>query len=272
MTSARATSREPSCGLDAFTWGRHTDWMRSLMTTPPPTGTAIALDVGDDDELSWLLSLDPTVLAVLGGVLVALLVITAVAGWLVLRRLRRSPLVARGRELASRGRELGVQGATAVAARRLPPGHRRSSAELQLEIARARDRLRHQVATAQAAGAHLGDVADLVPSLEAEGVGSSSACGAGAGSRSDRPDRSGAGGPRVPRHDRRRLRRGAPGGAGGVGRRPADHRRRRCRQRPARAHDGIPRTPRPAGGVSAAPDPVPVARAPGERPRTDMSA
>ncbi|MGY1844715.1 hypothetical protein [Modestobacter sp. SYSU DS0875] len=138
------------------------------MTTPLPTG---ALDVRADDELSWLLWLDPTVITVLGGVLVTLLLLAALAGWLVLRRVRRSPLAARGRELAARGRELGVQGATAVAASRLPPGPRRSCAELQLEVARARDRLRRQVASAQAAGAHLGEVPDLVPSLDAEGRG-----------------------------------------------------------------------------------------------------
>ncbi|MGY1747800.1 hypothetical protein [Modestobacter sp. SYSU DS0511] len=141
------------------------------MTTPLPTGPAGALDVqADDDELSWLLSLDPTVVAVLGGVLLTLLVVAALVGWLALRRVRRSPLVARSRELAARGRELGVQGATAVAARRLPPGDRRSCAELQFEVARARDRLRRHVAGAQAAGAHLGDVPDLVPALEAEGI------------------------------------------------------------------------------------------------------
>ncbi|MGY1722137.1 hypothetical protein [Blastococcus sp. SYSU DS0533] len=143
------------------------------MTTLLPTDPALALDVGDlgeDGELSWLTSLDPTVLAVLGGVLLVLLLVAALAGWLVLRRVRRSPLVARGRELASRGRELGLQGATAAAARRLPPGSRRSAAELQLEVARARDRLRHHVATARAAGAHLGEIPDLLPSLEAEGV------------------------------------------------------------------------------------------------------
>ena len=139
------------------------------MTTPLPTGPVVALDLADDDELSWLVSLDPTVIAVLGGVLLVLLVITALAGWLVVRRVRRSPLVTRSRELASRGRELGLHGATAVAARRLPPGHRRSAAELQLEVLRSRERLRQQVATARAAGAHLGDVPGLVPSLEAEG-------------------------------------------------------------------------------------------------------
>jgi len=139
------------------------------MTTPLPPGPAPALDVRADEELSWLLSLDPTVFAVLGGVLLVLVLIAAVAGWLVVRRVRRSPLVARGRELAARGRELGAQGATAVAARRLPPGQRRSAAELQLDIARSRDRLRRQLATAQAVGAHLGDVPGLVPSLEAEG-------------------------------------------------------------------------------------------------------
>ncbi|MCF6743485.1 hypothetical protein E9529_04200 [Blastococcus sp. KM273128] len=143
------------------------------MTTPPPTDPALALELGelgDDGELTWLTSLDPTLLAVLGGTLLVLLLVAALAGWLVLRRVRRSPLVARSRELASRGRELGLQGATAVAARRLPPGSRRTAAELQLEVARARDRLRHHVATARAAGAHLGEIPELLPSLEAEGV------------------------------------------------------------------------------------------------------
>lgn len=139
------------------------------MTTALPTGPAGALDVRADDELEWLFPLDPTVLAVLGGGLLVFLLVAVLAGWLVVRRVRRSPLVARSRELASRGRELGMQGATAVAARRLPPGQRRSAAELQLEIVRARDRLRRQVAGARAAGAHLGDVPDVLPSLEAEG-------------------------------------------------------------------------------------------------------
>ncbi|SEK58073.1 hypothetical protein SAMN04515665_10394 [Blastococcus sp. DSM 46786] len=143
------------------------------MTTLPPTDLAVALDLGDlgdDGALTWLTSLDPTVLAVLGGALLVVLLITALAGWLVLRRVRRSPLVARSRELASRGRDLGLQGATAVAARHLPPGHRRSAAGLQLEVARARDRLRHHVATARAAGAHLGEIPELLPSLDAEGA------------------------------------------------------------------------------------------------------
>ncbi|MBB3675163.1 hypothetical protein FHX36_000898 [Modestobacter versicolor] len=139
------------------------------MTTPLPTGAVVALELEDDEDLSWLLSLDPTVLAVLGGTLVVLLLLAALAGWLVLRRVRRSPLVARSRELAQRGRELGSQGATAVAARRLPPGHRRAAAELQLEVARTRDGLRRQLDGARAAGAHLGDVPDVVPHLEAEG-------------------------------------------------------------------------------------------------------
>ncbi|TYP88965.1 hypothetical protein [Blastococcus xanthinilyticus] len=132
------------------------------MTTPLPIGSAGDLDLRADEELSWLLSLDPTVLAVLGGVLLLLLVIGVLAGWLLVRRVRRNPLVARAREL-------GVQGATAVAARRLPPGSRRTAAELQLELARARGRLRSQIASARAAGAHLGDVPALLPSIEAEG-------------------------------------------------------------------------------------------------------
>ncbi len=124
----------------------------------------------DDDELSWLTTLDPTVLAVLGGVLVVLLLLAALAGWLVLRRVRRSPVVARGRELSARGRELGATAATAVAARRLPPGERRSAAELQVQLMRARGELRRQVSAAQAAGAHLGDVPALLPALDAEGA------------------------------------------------------------------------------------------------------
>ncbi|RBY87768.1 hypothetical protein [Blastococcus sp. TF02A-30] len=133
------------------------------MTTPLPTDAAGAVDVRADDELSWLLALDPAVLAVLGGVVLLLLLVATVVGWVVVRRIRRNPLVARAREL-------GVQGATAVAARRLPPGPRRTAAELQLDIGRARERLRRQVSTAQAAGAHLGDVPGLLPSLEAEGT------------------------------------------------------------------------------------------------------
>ncbi|MGY5883151.1 hypothetical protein [Modestobacter lacusdianchii] len=133
------------------------------MTTPLPTGQAAALDVRADDELAWLVSLDPTVLAVLGGVFLVLVMAALLIGWLAVRRVRRSPLVARARTL-------GAHGATAVAARRLPPGPRRTAAELQLEIARARERVRRQVATAQAAGAHLGDVPALLPGLENEGA------------------------------------------------------------------------------------------------------
>ncbi|MGY1741059.1 MULTISPECIES: hypothetical protein [unclassified Blastococcus] len=124
----------------------------------------------DDDELTWLTDLDPAVLAVLGGVGVVLLLLAVLAGWLVLRRVRRSPLVARGRELSARGRELGVQGAAAVAARRLPPGERRSAAELQGQLNRARGDLRRRVTAAAAAGAHLGDIPALLPALDAEGT------------------------------------------------------------------------------------------------------
>jgi hypothetical protein len=134
------------------------------MSTPLPTGPASALDVRADDELGWVLSLDPAVLAVLGGLGLVLLLVVAVVGWLVVRRVRRTPLVARARELGAQG----ATAATALAARRLPPGPRRTAAELQLDIARARDGLRRQVATARAAGAHLGDVPALLPSLEAE--------------------------------------------------------------------------------------------------------
>jgi hypothetical protein len=62
-----------------------------------------------------------------------------------------------------------VQGATAVAALRLPPGGRRTAAELHLQLSRARSRLRRQLAAARAGGVHLGDVPALLPALEAEG-------------------------------------------------------------------------------------------------------
>ena len=140
-----------------------------MTTALPPTPAGAVHVRADDDDLLELFPLDPTVLAVLGGVLVLLLVIGVLAGWLVLRRVRRSPLVARGRELATRGRELGVQGAAVVAARRLSPGQRKACVDLQLEVARARAGLRRQVATARAAGAHLGGVPELLPSLEVEG-------------------------------------------------------------------------------------------------------
>ena len=123
-----------------------------------------------DDDLSWITTLDPTLIAVLGGVVVVLLLLALLAGWLVVRRVRRSALVARGRELTARGRELGAQGATAVAARRLPPGDRRTAAELQLQLQRSRVELRRQVTAASAAGAHLGEVPSLLPALEAEGA------------------------------------------------------------------------------------------------------
>ncbi|MGY1773080.1 hypothetical protein [Blastococcus sp. SYSU D00813] len=124
----------------------------------------------DDDDLSWITTLDPTLIAVLGGVLVVLLLVALVAGWFVVRRVRRSALVARGRELTARGRELGLAGATAVAARRLPPGERRSAAALQGRLLRARGELRRQVQVAQAAGAHLGDIPSLLPAIDAEGA------------------------------------------------------------------------------------------------------
>ncbi|WP_409331247.1 hypothetical protein [Trujillonella humicola] len=123
-----------------------------------------------DDDLSWIATLDPTLIAVLGGVFLVLLLVALLAGWLVVRRVRRSPLVARGRELTAQARELGAQGATAVAARRLPPGDRRTAAELQLQLQRSRAELRRRVGAAAAAGAHLGEVPALLPALEAEGA------------------------------------------------------------------------------------------------------
>jgi hypothetical protein len=134
------------------------------MSTPLPAGPAPALDLRADDELGWVLSLDASVLAVLGGLGLLVLLVTVLAGWLAVRRVRRSALVTRARELGTQG----ATAATAVAARSLPPGPRRTAAELQLDVARARDLLRRRVDSARAAGAHLGDVPGLLPSLEAE--------------------------------------------------------------------------------------------------------
>ncbi|SEP17393.1 hypothetical protein [Trujillonella endophytica] len=140
------------------------------MTDLLTAGTA-TLDLrADDDDLSWLSGLDTTVLAVLGGGIVLLLLLALLAGWLVVRKVRRSPLVARGRELTARGRELGATASAVVAARRLPPGARRSAAELQVQVTRARGELRRELAAAHDAGAHLGDVPGLLPALEAEGT------------------------------------------------------------------------------------------------------
>lgn len=130
----------------------------------------MAVDARADDDLDWLTTLDTTLLAVLGGTFALLVLLALLTGWLVLRRIRRSPLYARSREITARGRELGATASAVVAARRLPPGDRRSAAGLQVQVTRVRGELRRELAAAQAAGAHLGEVPGLLPALDAEGT------------------------------------------------------------------------------------------------------
>jgi hypothetical protein len=100
-----------------------------------------------------------TVLLVVVLLVVTLTVTTAV---LAVRRVRRSRLVATGRDLVSDGRL-----ALTASGLRGSPG--RAAALRGLQLSREHRLLRQQVAAAQQAGAHLGDVPKVLPRLEAEG-------------------------------------------------------------------------------------------------------
>ncbi|MEU2348505.1 hypothetical protein [Modestobacter sp. NPDC049651] len=100
-----------------------------------------------------------TVLAV--SVLLVLGVLTT-AVWTGVRRVRRSRLVVTGRDLAS-------DGAAVLAACRPGATPHRGAAVRAVRIAREQQLLRQRVDSARRAGAHLGDVPDLLPRLEAEG-------------------------------------------------------------------------------------------------------
>lgn len=102
------------------------------------------------------------------GVLVALMVIAfvavvlgVVAGWLVIRKVRRGPLARRGRELAQ-------SGLLTVGALALPPGRRELSA-LGARANAARNDLARQLQGAASAGRYVGDADALGPRLIAEG-------------------------------------------------------------------------------------------------------
>ena len=94
-------------------------------------------------------------------VLVALgLLVTGL--WLLVRRIRRSRVVAAGTRLVA-------DGMLAVTACRPRPTPHRAAALLALRVSRAHRVLRERVALARQAGAHLGDVPAVLPRLEAEG-------------------------------------------------------------------------------------------------------
>lgn len=126
------------------------------------TAPAHPLDVGAEEGFDVAGLLDPGTLLALGGVFLLVVAVISVMVWLAWRRLRRSALLARGRQLTA-------QGTSAWSAYRLPPGPRRDLAQLDLEVTRRRGELRRQVAAARAAGTHLGDVPALLPGIEVEG-------------------------------------------------------------------------------------------------------
>jgi hypothetical protein len=100
-----------------------------------------------------------TVAALLVLLVVGLLVTIA---WLSLRRLLRSRLVATGTQLLA-------DGMLALTACRPRPTSNRAAALQAVRISRGHRLLRERVATAQRAGAYLGDVPPVLPRLEAEG-------------------------------------------------------------------------------------------------------
>jgi hypothetical protein len=108
-------------------------------------------------------------LTVLG--LVALLVLGALVTttWLVLRRIRRSRLLAVGTLAVATGTQAVADGLLALSACRMRPTPNRGAALRALRISREHRLLRQHVAAAQRSGAYLGDVPALLPRLEAEG-------------------------------------------------------------------------------------------------------
>jgi hypothetical protein len=101
-------------------------------------------------------------LTVLALVALLLLGVVVAVGWLALRRIRRSRLVAAGMQLAA-------DGVLVVSACRPRPTPHRAAALQALRVTRAHRVLRERIAVAERAGAHLGDVPALLPRLEAEG-------------------------------------------------------------------------------------------------------
>lgn len=101
-------------------------------------------------------------LAVLTVMLLLVVGLLATTAWLTIRRIRRSRLVATGRELVA-------DGALAVTAYRPGLSGNRAAALRALRISRDHRQLRRCVNEAQRGGVHVGDVPGVLPRLEAEG-------------------------------------------------------------------------------------------------------
>jgi hypothetical protein len=101
-------------------------------------------------------------LTVLGLVVLLVVAVIVTTVWLVLRRIRRSRLVAVGTQAVA-------DGLLALTAFRLRPTLHRGAALRGLRISREHRLLRDRVAAAQCSGAYLGDIPALLPRLEAEG-------------------------------------------------------------------------------------------------------
>lgn len=97
------------------------------------------------------------------GLIVLLVVgVLLTAGWLALRRVRRSRLVAAGTQAVA-------DGLLVLAAVRPRSTPHRGAAVRALRLSRAHRLLAQRVAAAQQSGAYLGDVPALLPRLEGEG-------------------------------------------------------------------------------------------------------
>ena len=101
-------------------------------------------------------------LTVVGLVVLLVVGVLVTSAWLMLRRIRRSRLVAFGTQAVGDA----FLGLTAC---RLRPTPHRGAALRALRISREHRLLRQRVTAAQRSGAYLGDVPTLLPRLEAEG-------------------------------------------------------------------------------------------------------
>lgn len=115
---------------------------------------------GDVDGVNLVGLLTPGVLIALLVAAAVLLVVAAITGWLLWRRVRRSGIIARGRSAAQRG-------LLTVGAQALPPGPRRDLAGLQAQVGGGRAELARQAKTA--AGGYLDELPIVLPRLDADG-------------------------------------------------------------------------------------------------------
>jgi hypothetical protein len=126
-------------------------------------GVPVWLAEGGGDGANLVGLLSPGVLIALFVAAAVLLVVAAITGWLIWRRVRRSGIIARGRMAAQRG-------LLAVGAQALPEGPRRDLAGLQAQVSQSRAELARQVASADASGGYLGDLPRVLPRLDADGL------------------------------------------------------------------------------------------------------